>query len=125
MEDLNSNELETLRVLWQDGPLKPGEIQERFGWTIENATLRSVLRVLMDKGHVTRTKQGKAFFYQAKSSQPGMMASMAKRMAEVFAGGSRANLIAQLIRTERLSKKEIEELRRIAEDKSPGGHKAK
>ena len=48
---------------------------------------------------------------------------MTRRMARVFTGGSAADLIAQLIKSENLSEKEIEELRRIAADKITGAEK--
>jgi predicted transcriptional regulator len=114
MQDLNQNELETMRVLWEHGRMKPAEIQEDFSWPIENATLRSVLAGLMEKGHVTRRKNGKAYYYRAASNRGKGLSRMANRMAQVFAGGSTAELIAQLIRIEKLSPEDIEELRRIA-----------
>jgi predicted transcriptional regulator len=117
MAELNRNELEAMRVLWEKGTLKPAEIQEGFSWDIENATLRSVLRVLMDKGYVTRRKKGKAYYYRAKASRRSVLRNVAGRMAHVFTGGSPADLIAQLIKTEKFSKEEIEELRRIASEK--------
>ncbi len=118
MAELNKNELEALRVLWSEGELKPAGIQEHFSWDIDNGTLRSALRLLADKGHVGRRKSGKAYFYKAKKSQRGVMSTMAKHMAHVFSGGSAANLIAQLIETEKLSPSEIAELRRIAARKA-------
>ncbi len=117
MSDLNRNELEVLRVLWDRGELKPGEIQEQFSWEIDNGTLRSILRILIDKGHVTRFKSGKAYLYKAKRTREGVLSRMAKNMAQVFSGGSTAGLIAQLIETEKLSSGEIDQLRQIAADK--------
>ena len=125
MANLNSNELEALRILWEQGTLKPAEIQEHFSWPIENATLRSVLRLLVEKGHITRRKEGKAYFYQARTSQKGMLSSMAQLMAHVFSGGSPTGLIAELIRTEKLSKEELAELQRIADEKVSKSQKAK
>lgn len=120
MAELNRNELEALRILWESGELKPAEIEERFGWPIDNGTLRSVLRVLTEKGHVRRRKSGKAFLYLAKKSRNSVLSDMAQTMARVFAGGSAAELVAQLIKTERLSTQEIEELRAIAGDIAAG-----
>jgi len=118
MEDLNRNELEAMRILWEHGMMKPAEIQGKFSWPIENATLRSVLVGLMEKGHVRRRKNGKAYYYRATSNRRKGLSRMARRMAQVFAGGSTAELIAQLIRMEKLSPKEIEELRLIADSRS-------
>jgi BlaI family penicillinase repressor len=117
MAQLNRNELEAMRVLWEKGSLKPAQIQEEFSWPIENATLRSALRLLVEKDLVTRGKRGKAYYYRAKASRRRVLKNMSQRMAHVFTGGSAADLIAQLIKTEKLSKKEIEELRRIAAQK--------
>lgn len=116
MPDLNRNELEALRVLWnRQSALKPAEIQADFAWPIENATLRSVLALLVEKGQVAREKRGKAFHYRAKQSPERILTRMARSMAHVFSGGSAAGLIAQLMRVEKVSPQEIEELRRIAE----------
>ena len=117
MTDLNKNELEAMRVLWEKGALKPADIQEEFEWPIENATLRSVLRLLVEKGHARREKKGKAYFYRASASRGSLLDSMAQRMARVFSGGSAADLIAQLIRAEELSDEEIETLRQLAASK--------
>jgi BlaI family penicillinase repressor len=120
MIELNKNELEALRVLWKNGPLKPADIQHRFSWPIENATLRSVLRVLIQKGQVKRHRMGKAYYYQAMASRRGILSKMARRMAQVFSGGSAADLIAQLIKSEKLTRQEIHELQQIAATKATG-----
>jgi BlaI family penicillinase repressor len=111
MSDLNKNELEVLRILWDCGELKPAEIMAQFGWNIENPTLRSVLVGLLDKDLVTRRKQGKAFFYQAKARRRSQFQRAMRRMADVFAGGSTAELILQLVKQEKLTADEIAELR--------------
>lgn len=117
--ELNRTELEALRVLWVEAPLKPAEIQRRFSWTIDNGTLRSLLMSLMAKGHVDRARQGKAYFYRPVASRPRLRSAMARMMASVFAGGSTADLIAQMIQTEKLRPEEIAHLRRVAEEAMP------
>lgn len=115
MADLRENELETLRVLWDEGrELKPSEIQEGFSFEIDNGTLRSTLKVLMDKGHVSRSKKGKAFYYRPATTRERLLSNMVQRLSRVFSGGSSADLISQLIKSEKLSAEEIAELRNIA-----------
>ncbi|GMV91480.1 MAG: hypothetical protein AMXMBFR82_12580 [Candidatus Hydrogenedentota bacterium] len=124
MDALNPNELEVLRILWEDGEQKPPEIEAAFSWPIDNGTLRSVLRVLMDKDLVARRRMGKAYYYKAKKSREGVMSRMARQMAHVFSGGSTTDLIAQLIKTEKLTPQELTELRRIAQtDSKPAASK--
>ncbi|MCA9413452.1 MAG: BlaI/MecI/CopY family transcriptional regulator [Candidatus Omnitrophica bacterium] len=118
MTDLREAELEAMRILWEaEGPLKPADIQKDFSWEIDNGTLRSTLAGLMEKGHVSRDKKGKAFFYRPKTSREKVMSQITGRLANFFSGGSAADFITQLIKTEKLSPEEIAELRRIADMK--------
>lgn len=122
--DLNPNELEALRILWEAGPLKPADIEARFGWSIENATLRSVLVNLVDRGLVDRELQGKAFHYTARVAKATMLQSMMRSLARIFAGGSHQGLVAQLVETGDLSPQDLVRLRRTAGAKSSRRGKA-
>jgi predicted transcriptional regulator len=113
---LNQNELEALRILWEKGGLKPAEIQSHFSWPVENATLRSVLLNLVEKGQVTRKLRGKAFFYEARVKKTALLQNMLHSLARVFAAGSKQELIAQLVRTGDIKPEDLEVIRRtIAE----------
>ena len=119
MNELNENEREVMRILWQSQHMKPVGIQAEFAWEIENATLRSVLRKLVEKGFVTRKKQGKAFVYRAKSRRGTQFSRAMQRMAEIFTCGSKADLILELLRRENLSDTELQALQQIAQKKKP------
>jgi BlaI family penicillinase repressor len=99
MISLNRNELEALRILWERGELKPADIQAHFSWAIENATLRSVLVNLVEKGYITRKLQGKAFYYAACIPKATLLETTVQALARVFAGGSTRELVAQLVET--------------------------
>jgi predicted transcriptional regulator len=114
MISLNDNELEALRILWEVGPLKPADIQAHFSWTIENATLRSVLVKLVKKKHITRTLQGKAFFYAARVPKATLFQTAAQTLARIFAGGSHKQLVAQLLETSDIKPSDLELLRKAA-----------
>jgi BlaI family penicillinase repressor len=114
MNSLNQNELEALRILWEHGELKPAEIQSRFGWPIENATLRSVLVNLVEKKQITRRLQGKAFFYAACVPKATLLESTVQTLARIFAGGSRQELVMQLLEKSDLKPADLDLLRRTA-----------
>ena len=120
---LNRNELEALRVLWEHGQLKPADIQARFSWTIENATLRSVLVNLVAKGHVRREQRGKAFFYATRIHKTTLLQSMIGTLAQVFAGGSHRELVAQLVETGDIKPDDLKLLSETAAQ--PGAGKTK
>lgn len=113
MASFTPGELEIMQVLWDHGALSPNQMQERFPRPIHNATLRSVLVVLLEKGHVERRKVGRSYIYKARTPRQGTFQKMVRRISEIFCGGSPATLIAQIIKTEKLSKDDILELRRV------------
>jgi predicted transcriptional regulator len=116
---LNQNELEALRILWEHGELKPAEIQARFAWPMENATLRSVLVNLVAKRHITRRRQGKAFFYAAGVPKATLLETSLQTLARIFAGGSRQELVLQLMETSDLKPEDLKLLRQTAAGTSP------
>lgn len=125
MNSLNQNELEALRILWEHGELKPAEIQSRFAWPIENATLRSVLVNLVAKRHISRRLQGKAFFYAACVPKTTLLETTLQTLARIFAGGSRQELVMQLLETSDLKPAELELVRRMAAGTPPKLKKGK
>lgn len=118
MTSLNQNELEALRILWEQGELKPAGIQSQFAWPIENATLRSVLINLVEKKQVARRLQGKAFLYTARVPKATLLATTMQTLARIFTGGSREELVMRLMETADLKPADLELLRQTAA-KSP------
>ncbi|MCE5229569.1 BlaI/MecI/CopY family transcriptional regulator [bacterium] len=114
--NLNPNDLEIMHVLWQHGPLKPADIEQHLSTPTKNAALRWQLRTLMEKGHVTRRKIGKAFFYQAATSQGRAFEKFARRLINVFGGGSAVAFVGRMIDLELMSPKDIEQLRNYASE---------
>lgn len=111
-------EFEVMQALWKHGALKPREIQAVFPRPIRNAALRSILLILLEKGHVNRRKSGRAYVYETATPQRGALRKMARRLAESFCGGSTSALIAQLLKSEKLSAQDIRELQQILAGKA-------
>ena len=122
---LNENELETLRILWEQGESKPAEIQSCFAWPIENATLRSVLVNLVEKKHATRRLRGKAFFYAACVPKATLLQTMTSGLARIFAGGAPEELVAQLMETSDIKPEDLILLRQTAAGLPPPKSKRK
>ena len=125
MSSFTAGESEMMRILWDYGEQKPSEIQDKHPRRIKNAALRFQLKILLEKGHIARRKIGKAYYYKAVTQRRGAFKKMVQRVAEIYCQGSTAGLIAELIRSEKLSEEEIRELRQLAEDKRIGRLKEK
>jgi predicted transcriptional regulator len=117
---LTPGELEVMKILWENEPLKPADIMARMPRAVSNAALRSMLCVLMEKGHVRRKMVGKAYYYRPTRKYTSAFREMTRRLADAFCGGSSFALIRQLVETEKLTEEQLEELRRIADSQSDG-----
>ena len=111
-----AGEMEAMRILWEHGELKPAEIQKLFPRPIKNAALRSYLTILVEKGHLTRRAKGKAFYYRAKTKRESTFRSMLGDLIDTFCGGSTEALLCELLAKEKLSREELLELQRLAQE---------
>ena len=109
-------ELKVMQLLWEHGEQKPAELQENFPEPIKNPALRSYLSILLEKGHVTRRKVGKAYLYKAKTKQTRVFRGMLAELVDSFCDGSTRNLLLEVVRDEKLSADDIEELRKFAKE---------
>lgn len=115
MPRFTPGELKIMRLLWEHGELKPAELQERFPEPIKNPALRSYLTTLLEKGHVTRRRVGKAYFYKAVTRSRSAFRTMLGELVETYCGGSVSALVMNLIKSEKLSEADLIELKRLAD----------
>lgn len=112
---LTPGELKVMQILWLHGELKPAEIQAFYGRDIKNPAMRSYLKILLDKGHVTRRQVGKAYVYKAKTRQHAALKSMLGSLVDTFFEGSRRKLLLTLVQQEKLTPEDIAELKAAIE----------
>ena len=115
MPRFTPGELKVMRLLWEHGELKPAELQGRFPGPIKNPALRSYLTTLLDKGHVTRRRVGKACYYRAATRSRAAFRTMLGELGEAYCGGSVPALVMNLIRSEKLSEADLLALKRLAD----------
>jgi predicted transcriptional regulator len=119
MASFTPGEMSVMRLLWEHGALKPSELQQLYPEPIKNPALRSYLTILLNKGHVTRRKVGKAYYYQAVTARQSAFRTKLQELADSFCNGSTQSLLMNLIRSEKLSEAELLALRQMAGEESP------
>jgi BlaI family transcriptional regulator, penicillinase repressor len=119
MPRFTPGELKVMRLLWEHGEMKPGELQKRFPEPIKNPALRSYLTTLLEKGHVTRRLVGKAYYYKPATRPRSAFRSMLGELVDVYCGGSVQDLVMNIIRSEKLSEDELLALKRLADSGDP------
>lgn len=115
-------ELKVMQLLWRYGEQKPSELQERYPESIKNPALRSYLKILLEKGHITRRKVGKAYLYKARTKRQKAFTSMLGDISRAFCDGSMRDLLFHLVEQEKLTPAEIKQLQALAR-KKPGKEK--
>lgn len=115
MSRLTPGELHVMRILWKHGELKPAEIQQHYPEPIKNPALRSYLAILLEKGHVSRRQVGKAYFYRAVTRRESAFRKTVRELVNAYCDGSTQALLVSLLRNEKLSDRELLELKRLAE----------
>ena len=94
---LGDLEHELLTILWKHGELTALEIGKHVARKLKDATIRTVLRRLEQKGYVTHTVKGGTFLYRASESAESAAANAVKGIVDRFCGGSIERVLAGLV----------------------------
>ena len=118
--DLGDLEREVLRLVWRLGPVTAEAIRGELERPLKESTVRTVLRRLEDKGHLSHTVVGRTFVFRAAEARGSAAAKAVKRIADWFCEGSVEEVVAGLVDAKFLDKAD---LTRIAEKiaKAKGG----
>ncbi|MFZ5622766.1 MAG: BlaI/MecI/CopY family transcriptional regulator [Pseudomonadota bacterium] len=116
--DLGPLEAEVMRLVWERGEVQVEEIHAALSREREIAytTVMTVMSRLAAKGMLRRRKQGRAYIYKAAHEREQVAGSTLQEWSERFFGGRLLPAVSFLLgSSERLSDREIEELRRMVE----------
>jgi BlaI family transcriptional regulator, penicillinase repressor len=119
MTPFTPGERNIMRLLWEHGEMRPAELQKLYPEPIKNPALRSYLTILLDKGHVTRRKVGKAFVYKAATRRHSAFRKTLRELVDTYCDGSTQSLLLNLIRAEKLDDDELLRLGRLADQSDP------
>ena len=85
--------------------------------------MRTFLRILEDKGHLSHRKEGREFIYRPTRPQKLAARSALRRMLSTFFGGSIDQAVAAYLSdpSNRMSPEEIQRLRKLIDDTEKKG----
>lgn len=90
------------------------EIRLAMRENIHDSTVRTLLRVLEEKGYVDHTVRGKAYLYRPRVPRKQAEKKALRSFLRRFFGGSAEALVLHLLEDERLSPGDLEEIARRA-----------
>ncbi len=117
--DLGEAELSVLRALWDRGPSTVREVLAHLherGRLVAYTTVQTLLTRLETKRFAVSDKSGLAFVYRAKVSRDRITKSRVGTLLTQLFDGEAAPLVLQLIKSEKFTPKEIQELQSLIED---------
>lgn len=111
-----ARELEILKVLWEHGPKSVSEVHRLLAAPDEKPqhvnTVQTLIRLMETKGLVTHTSEGRTFIYAPVFSREE---SAARFLDRVFDGAA-SQLVLSLLKAERISPDELEQMRKLIND---------
>src|SRR5262245_20600829 len=114
--ELGTAELEVVKILWDEGACTVREVLNHLharGRRPAYTTVLTFLTRLEQKSFVSSNKSDVAYVYRAKVSRERVTRSRLRALVEQLYDGAAGALVLQLVKNERLSPEEVEELQRL------------
>ena len=86
--ELSRRERQIVDILFAMEEASAASIRESMTDPPSDATVRTILRILEDKGVVKHRRDGKRFLYRVRQSKAGEGKSAIRRLLDIFYGGS-------------------------------------
>ena len=111
-------ESEVMDVLFQKGSATAREVWSALGETRTYSTVRKLLSILEEKGHVEHTMEGAAFVYVPKIEREAAASSALGRLVDTFFQGSVAGAVSSLLgeKGHKLSADELDRIGKMIEE---------
>ncbi len=130
--NISDAELELLKELWVESPLTSRQLVDRLRTRTQwgEPTIKTLLLRLLRKKAVRRQSQGKSFLYSAAIERDEYQYTVGRSMIDRLFDGLAGNFLTCLVRNEAFRPEEIEELRRLLDEKAaeqntpPAGEKS-
>lgn len=110
-----------MQVLWERGRVTARDITDALNTTepIAHSTVQTLLRGLEEKGSVAHETEGRTFVFRALVEEDRFKQSATRDLVERVFGGSASKLVAHLLKNEKVSRKEIDEIRDLINRRDP------
>ena len=119
---ISDAEWQVMKVLWTKSPITANEIIEKLegeqDW--KPKTIRTLINRLVGKNAVGFDKDGRQYLYYPVLEEAECVRDEAKSFFSRISSGALKPMLAAFIEEQKLSKDEIEELKKILDTKSNG-----
>ncbi len=112
-------QLRIVQILWQRGRATAREITDALNESepIAHSTVQTLLRTLENKGSASHEVEGRTFVFYPLVEEDRFKQNATRDLVERVFGGSAGNLVAHLLKNEKVSRKELTQIRRLIDDR--------
>jgi predicted transcriptional regulator len=110
-------ELEVMSILWRLGSATVAEVRESIEEELAYTSVLSALQTLEEKGFVRHEPEGRAYRYFPTIGAERAGGSALTRIKDAIFHGSAERMFAQFVADRRLSREELERMRRLLADR--------
>jgi predicted transcriptional regulator len=121
---LTEQELEIMKVVWRLGTPTVRQVYEdllerrRIAYT----TVMTMMNILEQKGYLKKRQGERAYVYAPSQPQKQVIRSMVREFVDRVFNGAAEPLLLHLVEDERLTAKDLEDIRRAAKSLGKGKH---
>lgn len=116
-----NRELDVMSILWRQSSGTVSEVRQALGEDLAYTSVLSVLQTLEEKGYVRHEPEGRAYRYYPAVDPESAGDSALARIREAIFQGSAEMLFAQLVSDRRLSRAQLERMRRLLAERLEEG----
>lgn len=116
---VSPSELEVMKVLWKSSPQTAAQVVallKDHGWS--ESTIKTLLSRLVKKGFLAAVAEKNRFSYSPLVDEATFGFDRGSELAKAFTGGPAFPVMLQFLQTSTLTPAQIDELKRVLEDKT-------
>jgi BlaI family penicillinase repressor len=116
---LTDQELEIMKVVWQRGNATVRDVYEDLltRRKIAYTTVMTMMGILEQKGHLTKSADERAFVYTPAQPQRDVVGNMVQEFVKRVFNGSVKPLLVHLVENKNISKEELDEISKLLRDR--------
>lgn len=122
LPQISEAEYKVMKIIWKYAPISTNDVTNKLLETTDWSpkTIQTMLKRLAQKGALTYEKEGRVFVYTPLVKEGEYLNNENSHFLERLYDGNLASMLTNFLKNEKLSDKEIEELRNLLNSKEGG-----
>lgn len=108
--NLTDRESEIMNLIWKLGSATADQIRSELNDELHDSSVRTMLRILEEKGFITHERTGRSFIYRPAIKRDQVQRKTLSNVIRQFFSGSPQDLVMRLLEDEQLSASDLAEM---------------